>query len=58
MATPEEMERDSQTMISEFSKKMDSDPAFADAMRWFAALLRKWYLRAGYKRICQYIKAL
>lgn len=52
MATIDEMERDGKLAEAELVEKM-KDAEFAKAARTVAGWLRKWYLKAGYKRLCK-----
>ena len=52
MATMEEMERDGKLAEAELAEKM-KDAEFAKAARTIAGFIRKWYLKAGYKRLCK-----
>jgi len=52
MATIEEMEmagKDAEAELAELMK----DTEFAKAARTIAGFIRKWFLKAGYKRLCK-----
>jgi len=52
MATVDEMNIAGDEALAELRLKMN-DPKFAEAAKQVVAWLRKWYLKAGYKRLCR-----
>ncbi len=51
MATPDEMEIAGQEAEQELRLRMGKDPEFKKAVEIVASFYRKWYLKAGYKRL-------
>lgn len=56
MATMLEMEQAGVEAAAELAEKMN-DAEFAKAARTIAGFIRKWYLKAGYKRLCKALLA-
>lgn len=52
----DEMEMATQEAIQELRSLMQQDAEFAKAMQKFGAFIKKWYMRAGYKGICRWLK--
>jgi len=57
MATIDEMEIAGQEAQQDLVKQMH-DPEFAKAVAVVATWMRKWYLKAGYKRLCKTLLSL
>ena len=53
MATIEEMNIAGDEALAELRKKMADDAEFAKAVAMVGAWLSKWYVKAGYKRLCR-----
>lgn len=57
MATIDEMEVAGQEAGQDLVIQMH-DPKFAEAVLLVATWMRKWYLKAGYKRLCKTLLSL
>jgi 2'-5' RNA ligase len=58
MATREEMQEASDEAIEQLQEMMKQDEQFAIAMRKFGKWLQSWYIPAGYKQICRWLRQL
>jgi len=52
----DDMAMASEVAIQEIREKMKEDPAFANAVRLLGSILKKHYLKSGYKHIARWLK--